>query len=530
MSSSGQARGMLRKTLTITIFCLFLSACMVGPDYKEPPTNVANHWLQTSKSANVKETPVRDASWWQTFNDPTLTALIYQGYQNNLTVQIAGVRVLQTRAQLAQSVGQLYPQQQALFGNYTTQQIGGGELQKLLPSNFQSVQLGVTATWELDFWGKYRRAIQSKDANFLSSFAAYDNALVSLTADVATSYIAIRTYQEAIKVTEQNIKLQKESLAIAEAQHRAGQTSLQDVEQAKTELEGTIATLPGILTNLQHQKDLLAVLLGTTPDKVDALLIKNHGIPKAPPTVAVGIPCETMAQRPDVFQARMDAIAESAMIGSIKANLFPALSLGGTFSFSSTNIGNASLGSLFNASNQSYSFGPSFVWPILNYGQITNAVRTQDAVFEQSLLKYQNTVLQAQQEVQDNITRYIEAQKAEQSLREANRSATESTRIALVRYREGETDYTTVVDILRQQLQVQTNLVNATGEVSQSLVALYRALGGGWQIRDDRDIVAEQIKEEMAARTNWGTLLDLPNHAPPHSPMQQFQQFYLPVW
>ena len=140
----------------------------------------------------------------------------------------------------------------------------------------------------------------------------------------------------------------------------------------------------------------------------------------------------------------------------------------------------------------------------MNYGQITNAVRAQDAAFEQALLKYQNVVLQAQQEVQDNITRYIEAQKAERSLVAANRSATQSTQIALIRYKEGETDYTTVLDVERQQLRVQTSLANARGEVSQSLVALYRALGGGWQIRNGNDIVPEQVKDEMACTDQLG--------------------------
>ncbi len=516
------------RTFTI-IFCFLLSACMVGPDYKEPQKKIADRWLQTPHS-NVRETPIQDASWWQTFRDPNLTALIYQGYQNNLTIQIAGVRVLQTRAQLAQSVGKLYPQQQALIGNYTYTQIGGSSLRNILPPDFVSASLGFAASWELDFWGKYRRAIQSSDATFLASIAAYDNALVSLTGDIASSYIAIRTYQTLIKVTEQNIQLQKNSLDIAQSHYRAGQTSLQDVEQAKTELAETIAALPNLVSNLQHQKDLLGVLLGTTPDQVDALLVRNRGIPEAVSMVGVGIPCEALFRRPDVHQARLEAMAQSASIGAIKANLYPAFSLSGNFTFSSTNIANSSVSDLFNASNLTITAGPSVTWPIFNYGQITNAVRAQDAAFEQSLLKYQNVVLQAQQEVQDNITRYIQAQKAQHSLTAANRSATQSTRIALVRYKEGEADYTTVLDVERQQLRVQTSLTNAQGEVSQSLIALYRALGGGWQIRNGNDVVPKQVKAEMGARTNWGHLLEQKNHEPPRTKGEKFKQLYVPSW
>lgn len=506
---------------------------MVGPDYKEPQKKIAEHWLQTSHSS-VKEAPIPDAPrhayWWKTFRDPTLTALIYQGYYNNLTIEIAGARVLQTRAQLAQTVGKLYPQQQAIIGNYTYYKIGGGEFKNILPPEFVAASLGLTASWELDFWGKYRRAIQSDDATFLASYAAYDNALVSLTSDIAIDYIAIRTSQQLIKITEQNIQLQKASVAIAESRYRAGQTSLQDVEQAKTELSETMATLPGLISNLQHQKDVLGVLLGTTPDKVDASLDGNRGIPKAPLAVAVGIPLETLLQRPDVYQAQLEAKAQSASIGAIKANLYPAFSLGGTFAFSSTNIRKSEISNLFNGSNTSITAGPSLTWPILNYGQITNAVRAQDAAFEQALLNYQNVVLQAQQEVQDNITRYIEAQKAERDLVAANRSATESTRIALVRYKEGEIDYTPVLVVERQQLRVQTALTNAQGDIPQSLVALYRSLGGGWQIRNDNDVVSAQVKNEMAQRTRWGSLLKEENHEPPESKWEKIKQLYLPSW
>ncbi|AHE67050.1 efflux transporter, outer membrane factor OMF lipoprotein, NodT family [Legionella oakridgensis ATCC 33761 = DSM 21215] len=517
------------KILTLISY-LLLAACMVGPNYKEPKVKVSDHWLQTRKHSPVTEAPTRNANWWSVFHDPTLTSLIHQGYQNNISLQIAGVRVLQTRAQLAQSVGELYPQEQAMTGNYTYQRIGGGSLQSFLPSSFESASLGFSASWELDFWGKYRRAIRSNDATFLASVAAYDNALVTLTADIASTYINIRTYEELIKVTKANIQLQTMSLQIAKSRFKAGQTSLLDVQQAQTELAQTQANLPTQLSQLQHYKDTLGVLLGIVPTDVDALLKKNRSIPKASRTVEVGIPKETLVQRPDIYQARLEAIAQSEAIGATKANLFPAFSLAGTFSFSSTNIGNSSISDMFNWANRTITAGPSFNWPLLNYGQITNSVRVQDAAFQQALLKYINLILQAQQEIQDNITKYLEAKKTERSLTVANNSAIQSTRLALIRYKEGEADYTTVLDVERQQLQVQTSLTTAKGDVSQALVALYRALGGGWQIRGCNDIVPQQIKKEMATRTNWGNLLQQQNHMPPTTNEQRIKQLYLPSW
>lgn len=501
---------------------------MVGPNYHEPKKKVAKYWLQHNPA--VKIAPIQNANWWNVFNDPTLTCLIEKGYKDNLTLQIAGVRVLQARAQLAQSVGQLYPQTQALVGDYTFYQLGGSELQTVLPSKFETATLGFMASWELDFWGKYRRAILSKDAIFLASLAAYDQALVTLTADIANTYMNIRTAEQQIAVVRKNIILQTQSLNIAKARYKGGQTSLLDVQQAVTELSETQASLPSYVSELQRQKDNLAVLLGTVPSDIDRYLKKSKGIPRAPLSVAIGIPKEALARRPDIYQARMEAIAESEAIGAIAANLYPALTLSGTFAFSANTIGSNSINQLFNWSNHSITAGPSFSWPILNYGQITNAVRTQDAAFQQALLKYVNAVLKAQQEVQDNITGFIESRKATNLLAKANTSAIQSTKLALIRYKEGDSIYTTVLDAERQQLRIETALVNAQAEISKNLVALYRSLGGGWQLRGCNDVLPSKIKMEMAARTNWGNLLQQQNHQYPMNDSEILKQLYLPNW
>lgn len=510
------------------LICLILTSCMVGPNYKEPVKPIAEHWAK--KDRTVTEKPMCQLEWWKVFHDPNLTFLINAGYQHNLSLQAAGSRVLQARAKLAQTVGSLYPQQQVVTGNLQYYRIGGGYLENVLPSNFYTDSLGLSANWEIDFWGKYRRAIQSSDASFLSSFAAYDHALVSLTGDIASVYIRIRTTQALIKVTKSNIALQKMSLRLTQSRFDAGEVSLLDVEQAKTELSETEARLPVFVSELQTQKDLLAVLLGTIPNNMDKLLSVRYGIPQAPQKIAIGIPREALARRPDIQQARLEAVAQSAAIGATKANLYPALSLTGTFAFSANTMNNSSLADLFNWNNVSVVAGPALNWPVLNYGQITNAVRGQDAIFQQALLNYINTVLKAQQEVQDNITRYIEAKKAQNYLTKAVRSAIKATQLTLVRYKEGETDYTTVLYAEQQQLRVQTSLVNAQGETPLAMVALYRALGGGWQMRKGNDIVPDYIKLEMMARTDWGNLMVPPNHQPPKTCMQKIKQIFLPAW
>ncbi len=507
---------------------LLVTGCMVGPDYHEPYKPIVEEWKIDDGSVN--EQPFDNVEWWEVFHDNVLTQVIHEGYANNLSLQITGVKVLQARALLAQSVGELYPQEQNITSNLTYYRIGGSEFQNLLPTYFATDALGFTTNWELDFWGKYRRAIQSNNATFLASIAAYDSALVTLTSDIASAYIKIRTTEEQIKITNTNIQVQTQGLDIAKARHSAGEVSLVDVEQALTELSETQAKIPQLNVELQKQKDALCLLLGTVPNQLDCLLDLQHGIPEAPLSVAVGIPVETIARRPDICQSRLEAVAQSELIGSTKANLFPALSLTGTFAFSANNILESSLANLLEWSNRTYTAGPALSWPVLNYGQITNSVRAQDAVFQEALLNYINAVLKAQQEVQDSITAFIEAKIAVQYLTEANRAATKTLQLAIIRYREGESDFTPVLNAEQQQLRVQSSLTKAQGEIPQALVSLYRSLGGGWEIKNGDDVIPDRIKCEMLKRTNWGNLLKQENHQEPESGWQWFKQLYLPNW
>jgi NodT family efflux transporter outer membrane factor (OMF) lipoprotein len=357
--------------------------------------------------------------------------------------------------------------------------------------------------------------VQANDASFLGSIDAYNAALVSLTGSIAQTYVNIRTLQVQIQVAQANIVAQTESLRIATAQFQAGQTSMLDVDQAQTQLGITEATLPTLQSELGTQKDALAVLLGTTPDQIDPLLSHGGAIPTTPDDIAVGIPKDLLRQRPDVQQAELAAATQSAQLGVAKAQLYPALSLTGTFGYESSNAPSASVGDLFQWSSRAVSLGPSVTIPLFNYGQLTNQVRAQDAVFEQSILNYQNTVLQAQQEVQDAITNYVQSRQAVAKLETSTASAIDSTRLAMIRYVDGASDYTTVLTAEQQQLQVQNSLAIAQGNVPLAAISLYTALGGGWQMAISHDPVPDSIKADMSARTNWGGLLSPPAHAAP---------------
>jgi len=494
-------------TLAVTCAVLASSGCKVGPDFHRPASDVADHWIGEPPGSAPE--PVDTANWWKLFHDATLDGLIDTAYHNNLSLQVAAARILQAQAQLNVSVGELFPQQQALAGQVQHERQSQATL--LVPGlnpDLDTSQLGISATWELDFWGKYRRGVESDRAAMLASVAAYDNGLVSLTAGVASTYLNIRVLQQRIGVLQENLKTQQEGLRIASAQFEAGETSQLDVQQAQTQVAQTRSQLPGLENSLRADEDSLAVLLGVTPDAVDPMLGASTAIPLAPSEAATGMPKDLLRRRPDVREAELTAAAQSAGIGVAKANLFPAFSLSGSFGFVATSLHGGSLNDLFKWDNRASAYGGSFVWPIFNYGRIVNSIRVQDAVFQQAVLNYQNTVLQAQQEVEDARAAFAAAQATLAALIDAADSAHRTTQLAIVRYKEGAADYTTVLTSLQLELQIEDGLASARGAVPLALVSVYRSLGGGWQLREGQQLLPAGTRTEMHQRTYWGRMPD----------------------
>ncbi|MGA7980004.1 MAG: efflux transporter outer membrane subunit [Chromatiaceae bacterium] len=514
-------------------FTALVSGCsMVGPDFVTPNVDVANSWA-TRDAARISTTRPEDAAWWKRFDDPTLNRLIDLAYRQNPGLQQAGVNVLRARAQLGAAIGSEYPQQQQAIGQYQYNNRGSSDATSL-PSgttehSYSTLRYGFTSTWEIDFWGKFRRAVESADDNFLASISNYDAALVSLTATVGTTYVAMRTAAERITVVRQNVKVQAQSLKIARARFENGETGERDVAQASSQLAETQAQIPPLEVSLAQNRNALAVLLGITPAKLGPELTGDRAIPSAPRKVAAGIPRDLLRQRPDVRQAEQVAAAESALIGAAKADLYPAFSLSGTFGFSSSDIANRSLGDAFSWNGRAGSIGPALQWNLFNYGQITNQVRAQDAQFQAAVLAYQNTVLQAQREVDDALVAFVKAIDTVRHLRDAVAAAKRSVELSLTQYKEGATDYTTVLTAEQSLLRQQDQLTVARGNVPQSLIAVFQALGGGWQIREGHDFVPDAIKDQMRKRTDWSDLLDVKAHAPP-SPAERKALIRKPDW
>ena len=502
---------------------LLMGGCLkVGPDFKPPAASVSSNWLEAADE-RVKSEPANYRAWWEAFGDPTLNHLIDRAYRENLSLRVAALRVLEARAQLGIAVGKLYPQTQQLNPSltfnresvYSATSAASAAEHVPVQSSFWQDQMNLNVAWELDFWGRFRRAVESADANLRATVADYDSALVSLTADAANSYTQIRTLEKRIEIARENLKVQTESLRIAEARFHGGTTSERDVEQARTILFNTKAAIPVLEAQLRQNKDALCVLIGIPPDNLTDVLADPTGIPVPPPQVAVGIPADLLRRRPDIRSAELQAAAQCAQIGVAKADLYPAFSLGGTLGLQSTTYAGTRLSEMFNIAAAAASAGPSVQWNILNYGRITNNVRAQDARFQELLLSYQNTVLKAQQEVEDFLAGFLRSQESAESLVLSAKSAKHSMDLAFLQYSQGSTDFTTVLSAQQSLLITQDSLATSMGNICLNLVGVYRALGGGWEIRQGEDILSPEIKEAMARRTNWGDLLSPSVYMPP---------------
>lgn len=490
------------------VLALSLAGCMVGPDYVKPPAAVSSQWLD-SDDRRVVAGRQDFRNWWKVFNDPSLNELINTAYRDNLSLRVAGVRVLEARAQLGVVVGNLYPQSQQLTGSLQYNRLSKRTLQGSFSNIFSytQAQLGLGASWELDFWGRFRRAIEFSDYSLLASIADYDNTLVSLTADVATNFISIRTAEKRLWIARRNAEIQQESLHLAEVRFRGGTTSERDVEQARTVVASTQATIPTLETQLRQASNALSVLLGVPPQDVKDLLAGSSDIPAPPPQVAVSIPAELLRRRPDIREAELRAAAQSAQIGVAKADLYPAFSLTGQFGILATDVGKSSVTDLFDWRSRFGAIGPAMRWNLFNYGQITNQVRVQDARLQELLIQYQNAIISAQREVEDNLVAFLRSGDRAQFLAESTDAALRSMNLAVLQYRQGITDFTTVLTAQQALLTQQDDLAVTLGDISRNLVGVYRALGGGWQIREGQDFVPASVKETMAKRTNWGDLL-----------------------
>ena len=461
----------------------------VGPEYAQPPAPVAQHWIDAADQ-RVRSQPGLDDRWWTILGDPVLNDLVQTAYRQNLSVREACCRVLEARAQLGIAKGSLFPQTQEFNADYNRQSVSKAVANGIdLPKKFfNQWDLGFNLAWELDFWGRLRRAVEAGEANLDASVENYDDVLVTLLGDVATAYVQFRTLEQQLAYVRANVALQRETLGIALARYKGQMATELDPDQAQSALAQTEAEIPQLEIQIRQTCNQLSILLGMPPEDLRARLPEKP-IPTVPVDVAVGIPADLLRRRPDVRRQERLAAAQCAQIGIAEADFYPAISIDGTIGTSAQTIPGLWTEPAFTGS-----IGPALQWKILNYGRIVNNVRLQDAKFQQSVAVYQNTVLKAAAEVEDGLVQFLRSQQRAQSMSVSVMAAEKSVKVALAQYRGGLIDFNRVALVEQNLVQQQDLLAQSRGEIALGLVQVYRALGGGWQIRCAEDTAATAVQ------------------------------------
>jgi NodT family efflux transporter outer membrane factor (OMF) lipoprotein len=450
----------------------------VGPNYRKPPAPVAAEWIQ-ARDEDVQARHIQD--WWLVFQDETLNSLIRTAYEQNPNLRVLGTRILQARSQQAIAAGNLFSQTQQLQGTY----LNG-------TANAHPAWINLTffnLSWEIDFWGRIRRGIESANATLDASVENYDDALVTLLADVATNYAQYRIAQQRIKIARANVRIQEDILTLVERQEKIGfkKVTKLDVNQARTVLEQTRSSIPALEITMGQANDTLCTLLGIPPYDLERQLgpgpeLGESPLPNTPNWVAAGIPADLLRRRPDVRSAERQAAAQSAQIGVAEADFLPTLSIGGILGYDAIHaFGLPSSGGFLGLVN------PTFSWKILNYGRIVNNVRYQKARLQELIATYQNRVLTAAREVQVPLRGFLRSQEQARDLARAVDAARAALQIGREQFQVGIIIFNTVFNLETAQVQQQDNLVVAQGNIALNLINVYRALGGGWEIRLQQD-------------------------------------------
>jgi NodT family efflux transporter outer membrane factor (OMF) lipoprotein len=493
------------RMLLLTYFVVGCTS--LGPDFEKPEALVAEDWIEVDQE-KISRQPADHPEWWTVFNDPVRNQLIETARSQNLTLRSAGLRVLQANAQLGIVTGGKYPQVQQVTGSANRVKIGenGADNIPLLENNFGLYNLDFGLSWEVDFWGRFSRMIESSAAQLQAEVASYDTVMVALTAEVARSYMVMRTLEERIQLAEQNVLTQERALQISDVKFRNGKVTELDVQQARTILNKTQALIPDLQTNLRQVQNVLGVLLGMLPQDLSKLIAESAPIPIPPVQVAVGMPQDLIRRRPDIRRAEWVLAAQSAQIGVAITELYPHFTLGGSIGLATTNIGDKDLSNLFDSDSVNGLLFAGFTWNVFNYGRLKNNIRLQDAGFQQLLVEYQNLVLTAQAEVDSAVVGYLRSHTQARFLTESAKAAVRSVELSMVQYREGSIDFNQVVTTLTQQSEQQDALTTTKGTIVTNLISMYKVLGGGWQVDGERsaeDYLIEKDKRELQSRTKY---------------------------
>ncbi|MBY7699618.1 TolC family protein [Vibrio harveyi] len=516
----------LTKPSLAILSVLGLSACTtLGPDYVHPEqTALPSDWSLEKAAHDTQQSEQKLQQWWQQFNDPTLNQLVEMASQQNLDLEAAGLRIVQARSLLGISTGLQYPQVQTVSGNLARAYVND--------QGVNNAALSFDAGWEMDIWGKYARGIESAEAGYYASIASYHDIMVTITAEVARNYINYRTFQERILLSRRNIEIQERVVNITQVQFDSGNVTELDVQQAKNQLFNTKAAQPSLEIAMKQSRTALALLLGVLPEDVEKLLqsdgfaqrmadyenqFKSSGrkpalsgndersIVPRPPLLDNKVDANLVMRRPDLQVSEMQARAQSAQIGVAETALYPSFSLFGSIGIDST----VPDGSSFSFSDSlTMVVGPTFSWNIFQYGRVKNNIRFEDAKFQETLTNYNKKVLQAVNEVTNALEAY-DLYLEQKSLRlQSVNSSIRAFNISMTQYENGQISFERLLNSVEKMTRAEDSYATIKGNVANQVVALYKALGGGWEAQTGKPFLSETVAKQMQDRSDWDGLLD----------------------
>lgn len=516
----------LTKPSLAILSVLGLSACTtLGPDYVHPEqTALPSDWSLEKAAQDTQQSERKLQQWWQQFNDPTLNQLVEMASQQNLDLEAAGLRIVQARSLLGISTGLQYPQVQTVSGNLARAYVND--------QGVNNAALSFDAGWEMDIWGKYARGIESAEAGYYASIASYHDIMVTITAEVARNYINYRTFQERILLSRRNIEIQERVVNITQVQFDSGNVTELDVQQAKNQLFNTKAAQPSLEIAMKQSRTALALLLGVLPEDVEKLLqsdgfaqrmadyenqFKSSGrkpalsgndersIVPRPPLLDNKVDANLVMRRPDLQVSEMQARAQSAQIGVAETALYPSFSLFGSIGIDST----VPDGSSFSFSDSlTMVVGPTFSWNIFQYGRVKNNIRFEDAKFQETLTNYNKKVLQAVNEVTNALEAY-DLYLEQKSLRlQSVNSSIRAFNISMTQYENGQISFERLLNSVEKMTRAEDSYATIKGNVANQVVALYKALGGGWEAQTGKPFLSETVAKQMQDRSDWDGLLD----------------------
>ena len=521
MAITGFAR--TRRRCCAGLLLAALAGCTVGPNFARPaPWWSPAAWFGGRPKPALRSEPVAapvDPNWWDLFRDPELTSLENRLAGSNLDVQVATVRIAESRAQLGIARADLFPQLNA-DGSYTRERIsplgaiaaingasagshgfagsagsfgsagsgfaGNTGTLGAIPASvaaggktippFDLWQYGFDSTWELDLWGRVRRAVESARASEEAAAENRRNTLVSALAELARDYVQLRGVQRNMQIVRENLRTAQESLRLTQERAASGLTNELDVSNAQAQVSSVAAQLPVLQQQEAQAINALSLLLGQPPRALQAELGAPKPIPPVPPRVPVGLPSDLIRRRPDIRAAEAQLHAATADIGVAVAAFFPSVSLSGSFGFQAL-----TLAKTFSWDARQYGIGPTISLPIFQGGRLRSTLQLRKQEQKEAALTYQRTVLQALHDVDNALIAYANEQRRRDQLQQDVNASRRALDLARQRYSQGVATFLDVLDAERTVLAAEQQLNDSTTTVSTNLVALYKALGGGWE-------------------------------------------------